>query len=96
MPHGLAFKVILAIVCLLTVASFAISGLLTQLSAVLVYDNNLAAMRQTLSPDQAAGISRAVRSVTTWITWPLFISNVCWIGLFVFSYRQIRRQRGTQ
>ena len=86
MHYGRVFKLIFLLVCLFTAAALIIAALYTQLSGMIVYDYNFQAMHQTLSRDQAAGITRTVRNLTAWTTWPLFASNLCWIALFIFCY----------
>ena len=91
MRYSIVFKLIFAIICLLTVASLFSAGLHTHLSGMIVYDYNFQAMHETLSREQAAGIVRTVRNLTAWSTWPLFASNLCWIALFIFCHaRDIR------
>jgi hypothetical protein len=88
---GIVFKVVFAIVCLLTAASFLIGLIYANLSGVAVFDLNYHAMHDTLSPGQAAGIARTVQNITGWSVWPLLLSNLAWITLFLVYYVRYTR-----
>ena len=86
MYYSRTFKIIFAVVCLITMLAL-ISGVVHVLFVgMVIYDYNFHAMHDLLPRQEAGAIVRTADIFLFEAALPLVISNLCWIALFLFCY----------